>query len=253
MDLGLGGRKALVTGGSRGIGRAIGLRLAAEGVAVTLAARDPAALAAAQEQIREATGQTAAILPIDLTEPGAAERLAVACPEADILVNNAGAIPGGRLDEIDEGRWRAAWELKLFGYINLTRAFYATMRGRGRGVILNVIGTGGERPRAGFICGATANAALIAFTRALGGESHRDGIRVLAINPGPVATDRLVDLMQRSAAAAGTDWREGLKTMPFGRAGKADEIAAAAAFLASDLSGYVSGTVLTIDGGAVSA
>ena len=253
MDLGLAGRRALVTGGSRGIGRAIGRRLAAEGVAVTLTARDPAALAEAQAAIRASTGQEAAILPMDLTEPGSPDRLAAACGEADILVNNAGAIPGGTLDDIGEARWRAAWELKLFGYINLTRVFYPLMRARKRGVILNVIGTGGERPSADFLCGSTANAALIAFTRALGGASHRDGIRVLAINPGPVATDRLVTLMQRSAAASGADWRDGLQAMPFGRAGEAEEIAAAAAFLVSDLSAYTSGTVLTIDGGAVSA
>lgn len=253
MDLGLSGRRALVTGGSRGIGRAIGLRLAAEGVDVTLTARDAPMLAKAQAAIQAATGRAVAALPLDLTAAGSAERLAAACGEADILVNNAGAIPNGGLDEIDEPRWRAAWELKLFGYINLTRAFYPLMRSRGRGVILNIIGNGGERPVAGYLCGATANAALMAFTRALGGDSHRDGIRVLAINPGPVVTDRLVSLMQESAAASGTDWREGLKAMPFGRAGEVEEIAAAAAFLVSDLSAYTSGTVLTIDGGAVSA
>jgi 3-oxoacyl-[acyl-carrier protein] reductase len=220
---------------------------------VTLTARDPAALTAAAEAIRAETGQRPAIIPLDLAQPGSAEHLAATCGEADILVNNAGAIPAGRLTDIDETRWRAAWDLKLFGYINLTRAFYPKMQARRRGTIVNIIGTGGERPSAGFICGAAANAALIAFTRALGGESHRDGIRVVAINPGPVATERLVTLLQQGAGAGGGDWREGLKAMPFGRAGEAAEIAAAVAFLASEQAAYINATVLTIDGGAVNS
>src|SRR5690606_449637 len=115
----------------------------------------------------------------------------------DILVNCAGAIPRGRLNELDEARWRDAWELKLFGYINLSRSVYGRMAGRGSGVILNIIGVGGERPTAEYIAGSTANAALMAFTRALGGESVDHGVRVLGINPGLVATDRMVTLLSQ--------------------------------------------------------
>lgn len=242
------GRSALVTGGSRGIGRAVGQALAAEGADVTLAARDPAALRETQAEIEGSTGKRPAVIALDLAKPGTAEQLVRDCGPVDILVNNAGAVPGGRLVEIDEARWREAWDLKLFGYINLTRAYYPLMQAIGGGVIVNVIGTGGERPRAAFICGATANAALIAFTRALGGESHRDGIRVVAVNPGPVSTDRLVGLMQ---SAGGDNWRAAFDDMPFARAARPEEIGDVVAFLASDRAAYISGTVLTVDGGAV--
>ena len=104
--------------------------------------------------------------------------------DIDILVNNAGDIPGGSIDKIDEATWRHAWELKVFGYINLTRAIYAQMKARGHGVIVNDIGAAGEKFDANYICGSAGNAALMAFTRALGGKSLADNIRVVGINPG---------------------------------------------------------------------
>jgi NAD(P)-dependent dehydrogenase (short-subunit alcohol dehydrogenase family) len=171
----------------------------------------------------------------------------------DILVNNAGAIPGGTLQEIEEPRWREAWDLKVFGYINLTRAVYADMAKRKRGVIVNIIGAAGERMDAGYIAGSTGNASLMAFSRALGGASPKDGIRVVAINPGMTATDRMVTLQRKRAQDRFGDperWKELLEGAPFGRAGTPDEIAALATFLASDLSGYTTGSVFTVDGGA---
>ena len=252
MELGLRGRKALITGGSKGIGLATASRLAAEGCDVTIVARTAADLDAARERIAAQHNVAVHGLAFDLSDSRNVDRLAGEAPEIDILVNNAGAIPGGSIEEIDEVRWRAAWDLKVYGYINMTRRFYAAMKSRGRGVIVNVIGSGGERLDADYIAGASGNASLMAFTRALGGSSPRDGIRVVGINPGPVATDRLVTLLQRRAANRFGDparWRELLQTMPFGRAASADEIAAMAAFLASDLSAYTSGTIVTIDGG----
>lgn len=129
---------------------------------------------------------------------------------------------------------------------------FAHMRDRRRGVIINIIGASGQRPKANYICGATANAALMAFTQALGGDSLEHGIRVVGINPGPVATERLVDLMKSSAQDRLGDserWKELLAPLPQGRAATVDEIAYATAFAASDLSSYTSGTVITVDGG----
>jgi NAD(P)-dependent dehydrogenase (short-subunit alcohol dehydrogenase family) len=252
MELGLSGRRALVTGASKGIGRAIALQLAQEGVNVAIAARTAKDLERVQGEISERAKVDVRVFPLDLSDSRSVDRLAAECGEIDILVNNAGAIPRGRIDEIDEKRWRAAWDLKVFGYINMTREFYALMKARGRGVIINILGNGGERMDAGYICGSTGNAALMAFTRALGGASHKDGIRVVGINPGPIATERLIGLMQKEALdrfGTAERWQELTKPFPFQRAGTPQEIAVIAALLASDLSAYTSGTIVTIDGG----
>jgi 3-oxoacyl-[acyl-carrier protein] reductase len=256
MQLGLKGRSALVTGASKGIGRAIALQLADEGIDVAITARGEKELELVRGEIAARAQVKVRVFPLDLSASRSVAVLAAECPDVDILVNNAGAIPRGRIDEIDEQRWRAAWDLKVFGYINMTRAFYALMKTRGKGVIINILGNGGERLDAGYICGAAGNAALMAFTRAMGGASHKDGIRVVGINPGPTATERLVGLMQKEAGDRfGTPdrWKELMKPFPFGRAGTPEEIAAMTALLASDLSAYTTGTVVTIDGGMANA
>ena|SRR5579883_524086 len=252
MDLRLTGRKALITGASKGIGRATARLLAAEGCDLVLVARTEADLAALRDEIRAQHNVAISLAPLDLSQGEAARGLARDFPDIEILVNNAGAIPGGTLDEIDEARWRQAWDLKVFGYINLTRAFLAAMRARRRGVIVNVIGSAGEKLDAAYIAGSTGNASLMAFTRAMGGAAPDAGVRVVGINPGPVATDRLVTLLRKRAQDRLGDaerWEELVKPMPFGRAAKPEEIAAMVAFLASDLSAYTSGTIVTIDGG----
>lgn len=252
MDLDLKGKSALVTGASKGIGRAIAIVLAKEGVNVAITARSETDLVIVQDEIAELSDVKVSVYPLDLSRRESVDVLAEACGNFDILVNNAGAIPRGRIDEIDEARWREAFDLKVFGYINMTRAFYASMKARGSGVIINILGNGGERVDAGYICGATGNGGLMAFTRALGGDSHKDGIRVLGINPGPVATGRLIDLMRKEAAGrlgSAERWEEFTKSFPFARAATPEEIAWMTAFLASDLSAYTSGTIVTIDGG----
>ena len=241
MDLDLNGRRALVTGASKGIGRACAEALAAEGCEVAIASRNPPLDGPFRAKA------------LDLSLRGAAEELAAWAGELDILVNNAGAIPGGDLARVDEETWRRAWDLKVFGYINLTRAVYRSMKARGRGVIVNVIGSAGEKLNAAYIAGSTANAGLMAFTRALGGASHADGVRVLGINPGPVATDRLLSLYRQMAQTKLGDaerYQELFKEMSFGRPATPAEIAFAVVFLASERSAYTSGCILTIDGGA---
>ena len=238
MELNLAGKRVLVTGGSKGIGKACAAAFAAEGAKVRIASRNPPPGPEAKA--------------IDISGRGAAEALAEWAGELDVLVNNAGAIPGGDLLKVDEETWRRAWELKVFGYINLTRVVYAGMKKRKRGVIVNIIGSAGEKLDAAYIAGSTGNAGLMAFTRALGGASHADGIRVLGINPGPTATDRLLTLYRQRAETLLGDasrYEELFKNMSFGRPGKAEEIASAVLFLASDRSAYTSGCILTIDGG----
>ena len=253
MELGLKGRSALVTGSSKGIGFAVAGRLAGEGVNVTLVARSETELAAAAASIR-AQYPTVRVQSIagDLTEAASRERIVTACGDADILVNSAGSVPGGTIEQVSDERWRAAWDLKVFGCISLCRAFFTRMKARRSGVILNVIGTAGERLDAGYIAGSTGNAALMAFTKALGSTSADVGVRVVGINPGPVETDRLIYLQKLKAKERLGDesrWRELYAAMPFGRAATTDEVAATTAFLASDLCAYTTGTIVTIDGG----
>ncbi|HMA07898.1 MAG TPA: SDR family oxidoreductase [Ramlibacter sp.] len=254
MDMGLAGRTALITGGSKGIGLAIAEMLALEGCHLHLVARRQADLEAARDKLRSVGKGEVHIHPTDLAERGRVGQLAAQVPQIDILVNNAGSIPRGTLEEIDEDRWRQAWDLKVFGYINMSREYYRSMKARRSGVIINILGNGGEALDAGYIAGGAGNAALMAFTRALGGQSARDGIRVIGVNPGPVATERLVGLMQKEAGTRFGDpsrWRELEKGFPFGRAATVEEIASTVVLLASDRSSYTTGTVFTIDGGMV--
>ncbi len=253
MELNLSGRTALVTGGSRGIGRAIADRLAEEGCHLHLASRSAEDLQTAQNELAAKYDVDVQTYPMDLSESANISALAAACSDTDILVNNAGAIPGGSITTVDEATWRSAWDLKVFGFVNLCREMYPHMQTRGKGVIINVIGVaGGEIEEFNYITGTAGNASLAAFTRAMGSGSPADNIRVVGINPGPTATDRLVGLMRQNAKAKGIDpdnWHELLGDMPFGRMAESEEVADLAIFLASDRAAYITGTVMTIDGG----
>ena len=251
MDLHLAGKRALVTGGSKGIGRAAAMSLAAEGCDILLASRDAAALETAAALIRGRHQVRVETMAVDLSAQDNVERLAASSGTLDILVNNAGAIPSGTLLQVDDTRWREAWDLKVFGYIGLTRALYPRLAER-HGVVVNVVGVAGEKWDPAYLAGSTGNAALMAFTRALGSAGPKDGLRVVGINPGPVATER----MERQLCFRATEelgdaerWRELTGRMPFGRAATPEEIGDAVAFLASPRSGYTTGTILTIDGG----
>lgn len=250
MDLALGGKRALVTGASKGIGRAVAEVLAREGCAVHLVARSEADLAQATRAITAETGQAADYSALDLSESKNVDKLVDRCADFDILVNNAGAIPAGTIAAVDEPTWRAAWDLKVFGYINMCRGFYAAMQARNGGVIINIIGAGGERPMQGYAAGAGGNAALMALTRALGARSTLDGVRVVGINPGLIETERLVTMQRTFAAEQLGDaerWRELLDSdFP---PGQPEHIADMVAFLASPRSSNTTGTIITIDGG----
>ena len=253
MDLQLGGKRALITGGSKGIGRATAEVLADEGCDVTLIARDATLLEQAAAAIRARRQVNVRVIAADLSSDQTVRRVAAEAGDIDILVNNAGAIPPGDLLSVDNETWRRAWDLKVFGFISFCRSVYPRMAARKAGVIVNVVGSAGEKFPPGYIAGAAGNASLMAFTRALGRQAPADGLRVVGINPGPVATDRLITLQRDRAAKTLGDaerWQELFAGMPFGRAATPAEIGYAVAFLASPRSGYTSGSILTIDGGA---
>ena len=252
MDLRLKGQTVLVTGASKGIGLAVARAFAAEGCNLHLAARSQDALASARDELGSKHGVSVTLHPMDLALSENIAELGRRCAGVDILINNAGEIPSGPMESISEADWRRGYDLKLFGYIFLTREIYRSMAARGSGVILNDIGNSGENFDANYIAGSTANAALMAFTKALGGQSLDFGVRVIGVNPGPVETERMVKINKRRAIDWYGDesrWTEMRERFPGGRPASVEEIADLMVFLASPRCGYITGSIVTIDGG----
>ena len=252
MDLALQDHIAVITGASQGIGRAVAGTLAAEGCELHLAARTASDLEQLAASLREQGAKAVHCHALDLALEADQTALAERCGEADILVNCAGDIPGGDLESFDMERWRAGWELKVFGYINLCRLFYPAMKARGRGVIVNIIGAAGARPDAGYIAGSTGNAALIAFTRALGARSVDHGVRVVGVNPSLTDTARGQRILQAKTGGDAEARDHFLAGLPLGRMCEPTEVAASVAFLASPRAAYLSGSMVDVDGGSIS-
>ena len=252
MDLYLNNKTALITGASKGIGKAIAESLAQEGCNLVLTARSGDMLNEVKADLQKKHNISIEILPIDLSIKNSAEQISDFAGDIDILINNAGAIPPGDLISIDEDTWRDAWDLKVFGYINLCRLFYSKMKKVNSGVILNIIGAAAVKPMYAYIAGTTGNAALTAFTKALSNGSTYNGVRVLGISPGLTTSDRMITMMRGQAREKFNDeerWEELFKDLPFARAAKAEEVADLATFLVSSRSAYTSGTIITLDAG----
>lgn len=252
MELNLRGRRVLITGGSKGIGLAVAHGFAAEGCDVHLVSRSEQHLEEAKAAIQAKANVVVSVQPLDLSDSANLPSLCEGCPDPDIVVNNAGAIPGGDVHSVDESTWRTAWDLKVFGYINLTREYQRRMSERGSGVIVNVIGLAGERHDALYVAGSAGNASLIAFTRAVGSVSLDHGVRVVGVNPGPVLTDRIITLYRKRAQDEHGDesrWQDYFKKLPMGRPAQPEEVADLVVFLGSARASYISGTVVTLDGG----
>jgi 3-oxoacyl-[acyl-carrier protein] reductase len=250
VNLDLTGKRVLITGGSKGIGEACARVFMEEGASVVLVSRDTASLAATAHKLSKfGKAETCAA---DLSQGTERERLKDLYPDIDVLINNAGAIPGGGLLDLTMARWEEAWALKVMGYIHLTQLYLGIMKNKGAGTIINIIGAAGRSPRYDYLCGATGNAALMAFTSAVGGKSGDWGVRCLGINPAATRTDRIISLSKARAKAELGDedrWEQTLSNLPLGRLIDPLEIARTAAFLASPACGYVNGTVLDVDGG----
>ncbi|MED6304134.1 MAG: short-chain dehydrogenase/reductase [Actinomycetota bacterium] len=252
MDLELTGKRAVITGASKGIGLGCAVGLACEGCHVQLAARN-------KETLRDAEAFVLNVAPnidvvthsVDLSLSEDQKRLVNAAGEVDIWINNAGAIPAGDITTIDERLWREAWDLKVFGYINLCREVYADMEARGTGVIINVIGAAAVRPQPSYIAGAVGNSGLVGLTTALGSRSVQKGVRVVAINPGLIVTDRMGHILRQEALDRFDDedrWEELIPDDP--APGSVEQCADVITFLASARASHISGTTLTVDGGA---
>lgn len=250
MELNLNGKRALITGGSRGIGLACARALAKEGVHLAIAARDVANLKDVTKELRAGHDIDVTSHSCDLARTEHQSALIDVVGDIDILINNAGAIPSGTIGSVAEKEWRAAWDLKVFGYINLCRLVLPQMTERKAGVIVNIIGAAADRPSADYVAGAAGNSALVGLTKALGASSLQDGVRVLGINPGLTLTDRMETMLRDSAERTLGNpelWRELIPTNP--APATVEQIADVAVFLASDRAGHVSGTTLTVDGG----
>jgi NAD(P)-dependent dehydrogenase (short-subunit alcohol dehydrogenase family) len=252
MDINLKGKSVLITGASKGIGLVIAEYMAAEGCNLHLAARDEAAMKNTASRLTREHGVKVTVHRSELGQRTDVEALGNACAHVDILVNNAGDIPPGTLAEIDAEIWRKAWDVKVYGYVDLARIIYPRMCARKSGVIVNIVGAAARMPNHRYIAGCMANIALNMFTQCLGGESMRHNVRVVAINPGPTVPGRhLAHVMARAKRLLGDEnrWPELHAKFPSGRAGHASEIAEAVVFLASDRAGFISGATIEVDGG----
>ncbi len=255
MDLGIAGKTAFVSGGSLGIGRAVAVELARNGVDVAITARGAARLEQAAAEISAATEGRVIAVPCDISKEdeieAAVRRAREALGPIDILVNNAGASPSGRLDTVPDSVWQSSFDLKLMGYVRCARVLLPEMRARKWGRIINVVGRGGDIATPNYVLGAI-NAALLHFSRAIASDAARDGVMVNAVNPGAVNTPRWHEIIEQRAAASGrpaadveAEWHA---RIPLGRAAEPEDIANLIAFLCSDRARYIAGAILNIDG-----
>lgn len=263
MDLGLSGKRCLVTGAGRGIGRAVATRLAAAGAQVLLTARSADELHSARAEC-EAAGGRAATLAMDVTDPQAPATLVAAARaelggELDVLVNNAGSARWRPLEEVPEADWYAAWELNVMAPMRLMRAVIPGMRERGWGRVVNVSSTAGKRPSANMPEYSVAKAAELSLSRLFADRYAADGVLVNAVCPGPTTSPMWVaegGLADQSGALAGLSSREealaaaGAKR-PLGRLAEPGEIADVIVFLCSERASYVAGAAWGVDGGTV--
>ena len=257
MDLGLGGKVALVTGASKGIGRAVAEGLAAEGARVAIVARARSTLEAAAWEIGAKAGAEVHAIAADLSVldgvTRAIEETRRRLGRIDILVNNAGSIRAGDFLATADEQWTADWNLKLLGYIRMARAVFPIMQAQGGGRIINVIGAAARNPSSTYLAGGAANAALVNFTKGLADLGARSNILVTAVSPAATRTERWDSMLERQAAATGrtvADVRaESEGAYPLGRIGLPRDVADVVCFLASERASFLTGICITIDGG----
>ena len=258
MDLGLNGKTALVSGGSKGIGRAIADGLAREGARVAITARTAKDLDAAAADIRAKTGTEVVTIAGDLSRLDEVNRVVAAARERlgriDILVNNAGAIRGGDFLKIPDEQWAGDWSLKILGYVRMARAVLPLMQQQGGGRILNIVGAAARNPTPGYLPGGIANAGLINFTKGLADLGAPSNVLVNAISPAATATDRWESLQAQQAKATGKTIdqvrAEAFAAYPLKRIATSEDVADLACYLVSERASFLTGICITVDGGA---
>ncbi|RYB02158.1 SDR family oxidoreductase [Lichenibacterium ramalinae] len=252
MDLGLGGRRVLVTGGSKGIGLACAAAFVAEGAIVAVCSRDAGNLEAARQRLPALRAFAA-----DCADAASAARMVAAVEDEvgplDILVTSAGAARRTPVEDLTPDHWRAAMDAKYFATVNVLDPVLKRMAARGRGVAITVIGTGGKVASPIHLAGGAANAALMLATAGLGAAYARQGLRVVGVSPSLTDTTRVAEGLAADAAARGIAPEEARERMlaglPLGRMASAEEVADTVLFLASDRAAYITGTTLSVDGG----
>jgi len=247
----LQGKVAIVTGASRGIGRAIALRLARSGASVVLTARDETALDAVAREI-----DAAVRLALDLRLPESPQQLVDytlgTFGRIDILINNAGATKRGEFLALTDEDWADGFALKFFGAMRLTRNAWPYLKAQS-GSVAHIAGIGGRTPGREFAIGGSVNAALLSFTKALADLGIADGVQVNAINPGAVRTDRLHGRLARIAEEGSIDLaaaeRKFVEASGITRVGEPEDIAELVAYLVSPAGRFIHGSLIDIDGG----
>jgi 3-oxoacyl-[acyl-carrier protein] reductase len=245
-----------VTGGSKGIGNAIAHQLAEEGANLAICARSEGPLAEAADEIEAEYGVDCVPITADLTDRDDAasfvDRAADALGGIDVLVNNAGSAPGGELENLDEDDWYQALDLKLMGHVRCATEAMPHLVDSG-GVLVNLVGNDGTKPSPGELAPGAANAADINMTQALAKQYGREGVRVNAVNPGPVATERWDYLVEIMADEQGLTFDEAMQvaenSIPLGRICEPEEVADVVAFMASERASFVNGALVEVDGG----
>jgi 3-oxoacyl-[acyl-carrier protein] reductase len=257
MNFGLNGKTALVTGASMGIGKAVALALAAEGTSVVIAARHQDTLDGAVAEIRNSTQGDISGIAADCSRPAEVDRLVAGAVErlgrVDILVNAIGMARGGDFLRLSDGDWEESLALKLMGQIRCCRAVLPHMLQHGWGRIVNISGTQWKRPLPTSMPAGVANAGLVNFTKALAEEVGSRNILVNVVSPGPINTRRIEYLIEQRAASIGVPRdevrAEFLREVTLGRFGEPSEVAHVIVFLVSELSTFVTGAVIDVDGG----
>jgi 3-oxoacyl-[acyl-carrier protein] reductase len=251
MELGLKGKVALVTGGSRGIGRAIVETLAQEGCDVLVVSRKAEAdesLARSAERsgrrLVPCAADLSTVAGVELTVEYAKREFG----RLDILVNNAGSAPRGDFLKLTEADWEEGYALKFFGYVRMTRAAWPLLKAS-QGVLINVVGVSAYTPDADYTIAASSNAALLAFTQSMAAKGQEDGVRVNAVNPGQIETDRLAGVLKNMGLPEAEARAQLLKRLDMKRFGQPEDIARMVAFIASPQSDYVQGAMFNVDGG----
>jgi 3-oxoacyl-[acyl-carrier protein] reductase len=261
MDLGLRNRACVITGASRGIGRATAVELAAEGASVLLVGRDAESLGEAVDACREKGGR-AELLALDVTEPVAGERILAACLEhfgrLDVLVNNAGTSFVRPLEELTDDDWQSQWELHVMAPMRLMRALAPAMAERGWGRVVNVCSSSGKRPSQSNVAYSVTKAAELSLSRAFADQYAPRAVLINAVAPGPVASELWMargGLADQNAQARGSTREEILEStaarVPIGRLGTEQEIASVIVFLCSQAASNVAGAAWSVDGGSV--